>query len=124
MKLILVLLNLFFFTFNTYADCTTPIGVAGQMQWDVGANAIIWCNGTDWKSAAVTTGASCAGTTAGTVNYASGELRFCNGVDWVSMKGNSSGSCGGTTAGTTNYNTGTNSMQFCDGTDWYIMLSP
>lgn len=101
------------------STCSSPAGVGGQLQWISGDSKIKYCSSGTWVDASHTIGASCVGTTAGTINYSSGDLRFCNGTNWISMKGSSQGSCSGTTAGTTHFSAG--KYRFCDGTNWFQM---
>lgn len=101
------------------STCSLPAGVSGQLQWIAADSKIKYCSSGTWVDASHTTGASCVGTTAGTINYSSGDLRFCNGTNWISMKGSSQGSCSGTTAGTTHFSAG--KYRFCDGTNWFQM---
>jgi hypothetical protein len=103
------------------AQCASPTGSAGTLRWISGSSKVMWCNGASWVDTTNSTVASCSGTTAGTINYASSVLRYCNGTNWISMKGPSAGSCAGTTAGTFTYNSGANKFRFCDGTNWYNM---
>jgi hypothetical protein len=107
---------------ESQAACTSPAAAAGEMQWISSASTVKYCDGSIWHDTSRTTGASCAGTTAGTLNYAAGILNFCNGTNWINTKGSSLGSCAGTTAGTFNYNTGV--YRFCDSTNWYQMGPP
>lgn len=100
------------------AACTSPAGDTGHLTY---SGVMKFCNGTTWTSTVSTAGASCAGTTAGTINYLGGDLRVCNGTTWYNMKGASLGSCAGTTAGT--YNWSGTTYRFCDGTNWYNMAS-
>jgi hypothetical protein len=99
------------------STCSSPAGVSGQLQWIAGDSKIKYCSSGVWVDASHSTGASCVGTTAGTINYSSGDLRYCNGTNWISMKGSYQGSCSGTTAGTTHYSA--NKYRFCDGTNWF-----
>lgn len=110
---------IFLATLNIRADCSSPSAVAGQLQWITSSAKIMWCDGTNWKDASVATGASCTGTTSGTINYLSGDLRFCNGTNWVSMKGASAGAAGGLVSGTVKYNTSSSKLQFSDGSSLY-----
>jgi hypothetical protein len=111
----------FLFAGAAWSQCASPTGTAGTLRWISASSKVMWCNGTSWVDTTNTTGSSCSGTTAGTINYASSVLRYCNGTNWISMKGASAGSCSGTTAGTFTYNSGANKFRFCDGTNWYNM---
>lgn len=102
-----------------WADCTSPAGVIGQMQYISGSIKI--CDGSTWNNSISVIGASCSGTTAGTIQFNSGEVSFCNGTNWFSMKGTFLGSCSGMTAGTVNWSGGIMSM--CDGTNLYGMIA-
>lgn len=102
------------------STCSSPAGVSGQLQLiSSGDIKVKYCSSGTWVDTSHTTGASCVGTTAGTINYSSGDLRYCNGTNWISMKGSSQGSCSGTTAGTTHFSAG--KYRFCDGTNWFQM---
>jgi sugar lactone lactonase YvrE len=104
-----------------HAACTD--GVAGQLKWISADSKIEYCDGSSWRDTTQSTGASCSGTPAGTINYLSGDLRYCNGSNWISMKGSSVGTCSGTSAGTINWNSGTAKMRFCDASNWYDMTA-
>ena len=120
-----VVLLLFGFGIPTTAGavCSSPAGVAGQLQWITADSKVKYCNNTVWVDTTGTMGASCAGTPAGTINYDTGSFRYCNATNWYSMKGASLGSCTGTTAGTSTYDTGVSKMKFCDGTSWFEMAA-
>lgn len=97
--------------------CSTPAGVTGQFQWVTASSNVKYCDGSNWIDATHATGASCLGTTAGTIDYLSGDFRYCNGSNWISMKGSYDSSCTGTTAGTAGFTS--NYFRYCDGTNWY-----
>ncbi len=107
------------YTAEVWSACSSPWGRTGQFQWNSGTSKVRYCNGASWTDMAQSTGSSCSGTAAGTLNYASGDMRYCDGTNWINTKGASLGSCTGTTAGTFNYNAGL--PRFCDGTNWYQM---
>jgi hypothetical protein len=119
-KLAVIIAFLVFFPFKrAQAACAAPAGVAGQATW-IAANSVVkYCNGTNWIDTSVATGASCAGTTAGTIKYLTGDLQFCNGTNWITMKSSSLGGSGGTAAGTFKYDSATSTMQVSNGTNWY-----
>ncbi|MBK7842833.1 MAG: hypothetical protein IPJ71_03925 [Bdellovibrionales bacterium] len=101
------------------STCSSPAGISGQLQWISGDSKIKYCSSGNWIDTSHSTGASCVGTTAGTINYSSGDLRYCNGTNWISMKGSRQGSCSGTTAGTSHFSE--NTYRICDGTNWFQM---
>lgn len=114
-------LLLVFFSGQAYAVCSSPSGVAGELTWISAESKVKYCDGTDWKDTTQSAGASCSGTTAGTINYSAGEMRYCDGSNWQSMKGTVGASCSGTTAGTMEYTGG--AYRFCDSTNWYDMTA-
>ena len=101
------------------AACSSPAGVAGQLQWISAVSKIQWCDGTSWIDTTNAAGGACS--SPGLINYSAGVLSYCNGSNYRSMKGPAAGSCAGTTAGTYTYNVGANKFRFCDGATWYDM---
>lgn len=106
------------------AACSSPLGAAGQVQWDSGASTMEYCDGTNWSDLALSvTGNACS--TAGQIQQNSGDLQFCNGTNWVTMNGASLGSsCSGTASGTFDYVSAGSHMRWCDGTNWRRMGQP
>lgn len=120
-NLFLISIFIFLISFDAFSDCASPSAVAGQLQWISGVSKVQYCNGSSWVDTTATTGASCAGTTGGTINYSAGDLRYCNSTNWISMKGSSIASCAGITAGTYQWDSGLTKMKYCDGTNWYAL---
>jgi hypothetical protein len=104
------------------ADCTSPAGITGQLQWITATGNVEWCDGANWVDPIVTPGTSCVGETQGLVKYDSGDLRFCDGSFWQSMKGLTMDSCIGVAAGTFQWDSARFAMKYCDGVSWYAMF--
>lgn len=103
-----------------HAVCSSPAGVAGQIQWISADSKVKYCDGTSWIDTSQSTGASCSGTTAGTIQNSSGTARYCNGTNWITMSsGTSLGASAGITAGTFTFDTGSSKLKFSNGTNWY-----
>lgn len=101
-----------------FADCSSPVATAGNIQWIAASNEVQYCDGTYWKSASVATQAgTCFAADAGKILYQSSDLQFCNGANWVSMNGVSLGtSC--SAAGIFTYDSAASLTKWCDGTNW------
>ena len=48
MRVLCLLITLFFFTSSAFAACTSPAGVASQTRYDSSANKLYYCNDADW----------------------------------------------------------------------------
>lgn len=103
------------------ADCASPVGVEGQMQWIAASSVVRYCNGTSWVSMAnIATGTACS--SAGAVQFVSSEIMFCNGSVWVKTSpATNHGACASTAAGRFYYDTTGNYYWFCSGTNWRRM---
>lgn len=114
LSLVLIALS----TSTSLADCTSPVGVAGQLQWISSATALKYCNGTAWIDTSSTVVTDCVATDAGKLTYTSSEHRYCNGTKWLSLKSTSLGtSC--TAEGKLEYDTAISKYKGCMGTTWY-----
>lgn len=108
-----------------HADCLSPAGVAGQMQWYSAELKFKYCDGTSWKETNRDVVGSCSGTTSGTINYLSSNLRFCDGTNWYNMNSSTTlGACAGTTTGTFIWDSSLLKMKFCDGANWKDLTLP
>src|SRR5688572_21500556 len=97
-KALVVLISLSISTAAFAADCTSPAAVEGTMLWIT--PTVKYCNGTGWiDTDHLSSGVSCAGSTAGYVAYSGTEYRFCDGSFWHSMKGTLVNACAAGNAG-------------------------
>lgn len=103
------------------ADCTSPSAPEGTLQWFSASSVVKFCDGTNWLDTSHGSLGSCAGTTAGTINWSGTVMQFCDGTNWISMKNNSAnvGTC--SQAGQMSYNPGSNKYTSCDGTNLWDM---
>lgn len=103
------------------ADCTSPTGVAGQMQWIAASSAVKYCNGTTWVTMNNTATAT-ACSSAGAIQYVSSEIMFCNGSVWVkTAPATDHGTCLATAAGKFYYDPTGTYYWFCNGANWRRM---
>lgn len=103
----------FLFSTRLFADCTSPAGVAGRLEFI--SNAYKYCNGTEWVDMTGTTGAACSDL--GKMTIVGGALSYCNGSNWISMVGINLGAvC--TELGKLEYSFSDSVMNVCNGTNW------
>lgn len=103
------------------ADCASPVGVAGQLQWIAASSAVKYCNGSSWVTMNNTATAT-ACSSAGQIQYVSSEIMFCNGSVWVKTAPTTNhGTCTAATAGKFYYDTGGTYYWFCNGANWRRM---
>lgn len=117
-----ILILFLFLTDNSYAACSSPSGVSGQVQYI--SSDMKYCDGTNWISMTESNlGTSCTGED-GKISWLSPNLRFCNGTNWIKMNTTTNaGSASGATAGTMRYHSGSQKMQVSNGSDWYELQS-
>lgn len=107
-----------------WAACSSPSGVAGEVEYFSGDSLYKFCNGTDWLDiAANATATSCSNDRAIDYNPLSDNKRaFCRSGNWHTMDCTvTSDSC--STAGQVEYNTGDNMLQYCNGSVWVDMAT-
>ncbi|MFN7729242.1 MAG: hypothetical protein ACK5P7_08810 [Bdellovibrio sp.] len=106
---------------KSYAQCTSPAGVAGQMQWYPLTSQVRYCNGTSWFAMDNTViGPTCSGL--GKIQFVSSEILWCNGSNWVrTAPAINHGVCVPGDAGKFYYATVGNYYWFCNGSNWRRM---
>lgn len=115
------------------ADCSTPAGVAGDMQFNTKRKVMQFCDGSHWQAmgqafpAAANTGCNTPTGVAGDMffNSTHNVVQFCNGENWINAGDGrwttaAQTGCSSPTgvAGNMFYSTSENSMQFCNGESW------
>lgn len=120
MKIFFALVLTLFYSAKAFAACTSPAGVAGQMQYISGVSQVQFCNGTSWQAMNNTTTAT-ACTPAGKIQYVSSEVMWCNGSVWVKTAPSTDyGACAAGIAGKFYYDGGS-WYWFCNGANWRRM---
>lgn len=99
--------------------CTSPSGVAGQIQWIATQSKVMWCDGSNWRDPSQSAVGTCAAGEAGLITYSAGDLRYCNGSNLISMKGSVDGAASGAVAGSFSYSGGM--YRFSDGVNLFQM---
>lgn len=102
------------------ADCASPTGIAGQLQWIAASSAVKYCNGSAW----VTLNSASIGTcsTVGQISYVSSELVYCNGTNWLRTAPTTNyGACAAGSAGYFYYDSGGTYYWYCNGSNWRRM---
>ena len=112
-----------FFTPQVFADCTSPTGLDGDMQWNSGSSRMQYCAGTAWQSTAdVNTAVGCS--SVGKITYRSSEIDYCigNAGTWyTTAPATTYGSCAAGLAGKYYYDSTLHYYWFCNGTAWRRM---
>lgn len=114
-------------SFSAFANCASPVGVAGQLQWVTTDDKMKVCNGSDWTETVASADNSCAFSVTGEINYttSNGILGYCYGGTLFSMKGSEISSCTGSPAGSFQYDSSISTYKYCNGADnkWYRMTA-
>lgn len=78
-----ILFTVFFWSDNTFADCTSPVAIAGSREWFSGDTIYKYCDGTNWIDISVNNTLTACSNTA-TLEYDNNlnGYRFCNGTNW------------------------------------------
>lgn len=120
----LIAFVILFLSHVVFANCTSPTGISGAINWDSTNSKMRVCAGSTWTDTISTEGAACAQTN-GTITYdnSNGNLSYCyNSVSYI-MKGTSVNSC--SSAGKFTYDSGISTYKYCNGIDnnWYRMTA-
>lgn len=111
--------TVFFIDLAGAANCTSPAGIEGEMQWI--APNMKYCNGTGWQAMNNTVTASTCSTT-GQISYNSSKVQFCNGTNWVETAPTTNyGTCTAVDSGKFYYDTTGKYYWYCNATNWRRM---
>ncbi len=124
MKVVALFAALLFLNSNSaLAVCNGATG--GTVRYDHGL--MLYCeNAQYWRQVGdlVGTGNTCTAGEEGKFSYnATDGVIFCDGSSWYYTDGGGSGSGACTAAGKQRYNTGSNLLEFCNGSTWRTMAS-
>jgi hypothetical protein len=92
-------------------------------RFNLSALSMQFCNGTDWVPMQFGAVTNCSAASKGQISYINGEYEFCDGLLWYSMKGSLVTTCSSGNLGQITWNTGTSTLQFCDGSNIYSMAA-
>lgn len=124
MKILFIFVAVIFSNPQAFSNCTSPAGVAGQLQWISTDSKMKYCNGTVWRDTTQSSAGSCSGVSIGTLNYSSGNLRYCDGANWFTMNNSTTmGTCSAGEVGKYAWDAGQNRMKLCNGTNWYDLTN-
>lgn len=109
---------------------TTCSATSGSKQiWhcnDIYDFDMMFCNNTEYLSLGVATSTSCTAGSIGVMQWndstgtnGTGWYEYCDGTNWISTKGKLFAACTAGERKKQRWNTP--SMQFCDGSNWYVM---
>lgn len=107
---------------ESHAACTSPAGVAGEIEFFTSVERYKFCDGTKWQPiASNTTATACSNDKA--INYnplSDDKLAYCKNSTWHTMNCTvTTTAC--TQAGEIDYNTTTDMFQYCNGSFWVDM---
>lgn len=108
-------------TSMAYSACSSPAGVAGEVEWLTATSEVAYCDNTSWNSLNVNTTATACSTT-GELKYISPSMYYCNGSVLVNTdKGSIGTTCTAAELGSFTYDTTISKMKWCDGSNWHFM---
>ena len=67
-------------SYNAYAQCTSPAGVSGEIEYDTGSNNYEFCNGSNWVPFISEAGAACTNTAELQWSASDNTYIFCDGT--------------------------------------------